>query len=196
MKRHVLLQVLLFVMCAGSTLPGFAQERTLTGTVTDEKGATLPGATITVKGSSLATRTEANGKFSLNIPASAKTIVVSFIGMESQEYNLSRKNTIDISLRSVATTLGDVVVVGYGSVRRKDATGALSSLKREDLIRDAPTNILSAMQGKVAGVNVTQNDGAPGAALSIRVRGSNSFLGGTEPLYVIDGVPFNNTSSG
>ncbi|MEY3420331.1 MAG: hypothetical protein RIR48_611, partial [Bacteroidota bacterium] len=100
------------------------------------------------------------------------------------------------ALKSSSTALEDVVVIGYGSVKKSDVTGSAQRLNREDLLRDNPGNILQALQGKLAGVNVTQNDGAPGAGISIRIRGSNSFLGGTEPLYVIDGVPFNNSNSG
>ncbi len=130
------------------------------------------------------------------LPAGARILVVSFVGMETVEVGISDKTSYSISLQAVASTLSDVVVVGYGTVRKTDLTGAVQRISGEDLLRDNPTNVLQALQGKLAGVNVTQNDGAPGAGLSIRIRGSNSVLGGTEPLYVIDGVPFNNSSSG
>lgn len=173
-----------------------AQERNITGTVSDEKGTALPGATVAVKNSKLSTMTSAEGRFTLKIPATARVLVISYSGMEKEELSLGSKSSYVVILRPSITTLGDVVVVGYGTVRRSDVTGAATRLSREEFIRDNPTNILQALQGKLAGVNVTQNDGAPGAGISIRVRGSNSFLGGTEPLYVIDGVPFNNSNSG
>jgi len=173
-----------------------AQERNITGTVSDEKGTALPGATVAVKNSKLSTMTSADGRFTLKIPATARVLVISYSGMEKEELSLGSKSSYAVILRPSITTLGDVVVVGYGTVRRSDVTGAATRLSREEFIRDNPTNILQALQGKLAGVNVTQNDGAPGAGISIRVRGSNSFLGGTEPLYVIDGVPFNNSNSG
>lgn len=173
-----------------------AQERNITGTVSDEKGTALPGATVAVKNSKLSTMTSADGRFTLKIPATVRVLVISYSGMEKEELSLGSKSSYAVILRPSITTLGDVVVVGYGTVRRSDVTGAATRLSREEFIRDNPTNILQALQGKLAGVNVTQNDGAPGAGISIRVRGSNSFLGGTEPLYVIDGVPFNNSNSG
>ncbi len=174
----------------------YAQTRVISGTVTDEGGMPLHGVTVAVQSSKLATTTSATGTFSINVPASAKTLVFSFVGMEEQQVSIGTQTSITVRLRSLSTSLSDVVVVGYGTVRRGDLTGAVSKIGREALNREVPTNVLQALQGKIAGVNVTQNDGAPGAGISIRIRGSNSFLGGTEPLYVIDGVPFNNSSSG
>ena len=173
----------------------YAQERIITGIVKDEKGITLPGATVQVKNSSTSVMTDVNGRFSISLPANAKAFLVSFVGLTDQEVNIGNSNELVITLKSAISSLEDVIVVGYGTVKRKDATGAVTRISRDALVKDAPTNVLQALQGKIAGVNVTQNDGAPGAALSIRIRGSNSFLGGTEPLYVIDGVPFNNGST-
>ena len=172
-----------------------AQNKTITGRVSNEQGEPLSGATVSVKNQAVSTQTDAGGNFSLALPANAKSLVVSYVGMEPLEISIGTKNNFSVSLKPAVTTLSDVVAIGYGTVRRTDATGAVQRIGREDLVRDAPTNVLQAMQGKLAGVNVTQNDGAPGAGLSIKVRGSNSFLGGTEPLYVIDGVPFNNSNS-
>lgn len=178
------------------SVTAFAQTKIITGTVSDEKGNTLPGATVTAKGQTSAVTTDLNGKFSISVPGNQSVLVFSFVGMERQELDIRKSNTVNVTLKMASTTLGDVVVIGYGSVRQKDLTGAVSSIKRDQLVKDAPTNVVQALQGKVAGVNVTQNDGAPGAGLSIHIRGSNSFLGGTEPLYVIDGIPFNNSNSG
>lgn len=175
---------------------GQAQTKKITGKVFDETGAPINGATVAVKNSKVVTLSNDKGIFTLDLPSSATRIVVTFIGMETTELNVSNKTNVIVSLRSIASALADVVVIGYGTVKKSDLTGSAQRLNREDIMRDNPGNILQAMQGKLAGVNVTQNDGAPGAGLSIRVRGSNSFLGGTEPLYVIDGVPFNNSSSG
>lgn len=177
-------------------LQSFAQDKKISGTITDENGAPLSGATVLVKNSTVSVVTDTQGKFSLELPATAKTLVCSYVGMESQEVSIGNRISFSIKLKSTVTALSDVVVIGYGIVRKADVTGAVQRIGRDDLTRDNPINILQAMQGKLAGVNVTQNDGAPGAGLSIRVRGSNSFLGGTEPLYVIDGVPFNNSNSG
>ena len=176
--------------------PAFAQEKRLSGKVYDERGIELPGVSVSIKNTKIGVITDSEGKFSLNAPLGSQTLVFSFLGMEEQEVPIDNKLSFQVSLKMQINTLSDVIVIGYGTVNKSDLTGSVSRITREDLIKDAPVNILQSLQGKIAGVNVTQNDGAPGAGLSIRIRGSNSFLGGTEPLYVIDGVPFNNNSSG
>ena len=188
--------LLAVLVCMLITTLCFAQDRKLTGKLVNESGTPLPGASVSIKNSKISTITDENGNFSLMAPANAQTLVFSYLGMEPQQVAIGSATNFNIRLKESATTLSNIVVVGYGTVKKSDLTGSVARLEREEFIRDAPTNILQAMQGKIAGVNVTQNDGAPGAGLSIRIRGSNSFLGGTEPLYVIDGVPFNNSSSG
>ncbi|MBB2146929.1 SusC/RagA family TonB-linked outer membrane protein [Pedobacter sp. LMG 31464] len=188
--------LLAILVCLLSITTCFAQDKKISGRIADENGTVLPGVSVSIKNTKVATVTDGNGNFSLNIPATAQTLVITFLGMEEQQLAIGTKTSFNVVLKSKSTTLSDVVIVGYGTVKKSDLTGSVSRIEREDLIKDAPTNVLQALQGKIAGVNVTQNDGAPGAGLSIRVRGSNSFLGGTEPLYVIDGVPFNNNSSG
>lgn len=184
--------LLLTLLCSDS----FAQGRKITGIVSDEKGQTLPGASVTLKDKKGTVLTDKDGKFIFELPEGNQVLVFSFVGMESQEIPVGNKTFITVTMRPLATVLADAVVIGYGTVKKGDLTGAVQRVTREDLVRDAPTNVLQAMQGKLAGVAVTQNDGAPGAGISLRIRGSNSFLGGTEPLYVIDGIPFNNNSSG
>lgn len=179
-------------------LPGLiqAQERKITGNVRDENGLPLNGVTVAVKGGPNRTTSDEKGNFSISVSATEKSILITHVGQSDIELKLTAKTVYNIIMQPAASTLSDVVVIGYGAVRKADLTGAVQRIGREDLLRDNPVNIQQALQGKIAGVNITQNDGAPGAGLSIRVRGSNSFLGGTEPLYVIDGVPFNNTNSG
>ena len=193
MKKMFIFFLLFFAILA---VEGQAQSKKITGKVLDEAGAPINGATVAVKNSKVVALSNDKGNFSIDLPSGATTIVVTFVGMETSEVNVSKKTSVTVSLRSTASALADVVVIGYGTVKKSDLTGSAQRLNREEIMRDNPGNILQAMQGKLAGVNVTQNDGAPGAGLSIRIRGSNSFLGGTEPLYVIDGVPFNNSSSG
>ncbi len=193
MKKLFIFFLLYFAILV---VDGQAQSRKITGKVVDESGVPINGATISVKNSKVVALSNDKGNFSIELPSEATTLMVTFIGMETLEVNVSKKSTVTVSLRSTTSALADLVVIGYGSVKKSDLTGSAQRLNREDIMRDNPLNILQAMQGKLAGVNVTQNDGAPGAGLSIRIRGSNSFLGGTEPLYVIDGVPFNNSSSG
>ncbi|WP_197428957.1 carboxypeptidase-like regulatory domain-containing protein [Phnomibacter ginsenosidimutans] len=163
------------LLCVFVLYEAQAQTRKVTGKVTDEQGAALSGATVSVKQTAISTLTDAKGAFTIEVPATGKTLLISYVGMETLELPIQGKNNVTAQLKTQASALGDVVVIGYGSVRKTDATGAVQRLTREDLLRDNPSNILQAMQGKLAGVNVTQNDGAPGAGLSIRVRGSNSF---------------------
>lgn len=191
----VSLKTLLFIALSFISTISYSQTRVVTGIVLDESAQPLTGASVTVKGTNLVTVTNANGRFSINVPSNRNVLVISFVGMETQEATISTTNEVSVSMRSTTAQMSDVVIIGYGTARKRDLTGAVSSLRKDELIREAPTNIVQALQGKLAGVNITQNDGAPGAGLSIRIRGSNSFLGGTEPLYVIDGIPFNNSNS-
>lgn len=196
MLNKLFTNLLAVLVCLFSITHCFAQEKKLSGKVSDENGETIPGVSVSIKNTKIAAVTDNNGNFTITAPSEAQTIVFSYLGMEEQQLIIGSRINFTITLKSKVNTLSDVVVVGYGTVKKGDLTGSVASIGREDLIRDAPTNILQALQGKIAGVNVTQSDGAPGAGINIRIRGSNSFLGGTEPLYVIDGVPFNNNNSG
>lgn len=196
MLNRLLPNLLALLVCLFSFSITMAQSKRLTGKVIDEKGNPISGASIFIKNSNTATNTDERGNFSINVPNGNETLVFSYLGMERQEIAVGNKAYLDVTLKSQTTSLDDVIIVGYGSVKRRDLTGSVARLSAEDLTRDAPLNVLQGLQGKVAGVNVTQSDGAPGASVSIRIRGSNSFLGGTEPLYVIDGIPFNNSNAG
>jgi TonB-linked SusC/RagA family outer membrane protein len=196
MLNKLTTNLLAILVCLLSFTTCFAQDKKVSGKVSDESGTPLPGVSVSIKDTKLSTVTDIDGNFAISVSPTAKTLVFSYLGMETQEISLGNRILFTVTLTSKSTTLSDVVVVGYGTVKRTDLTGSVASIGREELIKDAPTNVLQALQGKIAGVNVTQSDGAPGADISIRIRGSNSFLGGTEPLYVIDGVPFNNNSSG
>ena len=196
MLNKLFTNLLAVLVCLFSITNCFAQEKKLSGKVTDERGETIPGVSVSIKNTKIAAVTDNNGNFTITVPSEAQTIVFSYLGMEEQQLIIGSRTNFNIILKPKVNTLSDVVVVGYGTVKKGDLTGSVASIGREDLLKDAPTNILQALQGKIAGVNVTQSDGAPGAGINIRIRGSNSFLGGTEPLYVIDGVPFNNNNSG
>lgn len=180
--------LLLFIVCA---LPAVAQNgagvTTIKGTVTDDSRASLPGATVSVKGTGIAVSTDVNGHYTINAPLNAKTLVISFIGMKAKEVEIAGKTTINVVLESSSTQLTDVVVIGYGTQKRGDVNGAISSVSAKD-IQDIPQpSVDQLLQGKVSGVTVTQNSGQPGAAVSVHIRGITSFSG-SEPLYVIDGV--------
>jgi len=167
----------------------FSQTKKITGTVSDEKGTTLPGATVSVRGSIIAVKTDINGKFSIDVPEKSKVLLVTFIGMEQEEVGIGRSNTVSVTLKSVASVLQDVVVIGYGTTRRSNVSSAISSVKAKDL-KDLPVaGIDQAIQGKVAGVTVDNNSGQPGGGVSIKVRGITT-INANDPLIVIDGVPF------
>lgn len=196
MLNKLFTNLLALLVCLLSVTTVFAQDKRITGKVTDESGLSLPGASVKIKNTNVVAVTDENGNFAISAPATSQTIVFSYLGMQDQELVIGSRTSFNIKLLSKSTSLSDVIIIGYGSIKKSDLTGSVARIENEDFVRDVPTNILQALQGKIAGVNVTQNDGAPGAGLSIRIRGSNSFLGGTEPLYVIDGIPYNNSSSG
>jgi TonB-dependent starch-binding outer membrane protein SusC len=166
-----------------------AQTKPLTGKVTDEGGTPVPGATIQVKGTSTGTATGADGTFKLNVPTTATTIIVSYVGYNQQEVNISGKSEVSISLQPTSTTLTDVVVVGYGTTRKKDLTGSVVSIKSADFNKGIVTAPDQLIQGKVAGLMVIANSGAPGGATTVRIRGNSSVRTGNQPLYVVDGTP-------
>jgi len=171
------------------------QGTVIKGTVADDKGVTLPGATVAVKGTAVKTVTDINGKYSINVPAGGKSLVFSFIGMETKEVVIGTKTTIDVSLSLSSTALTDVVVIGYGTQKKGDVNGAISSVSARD-IQDIPQpSVDQLLQGKAAGVTVTQNSGQPGSATSVHIRGISNF-GQSEPLYVIDGVEVSGNAPG
>ncbi|AMR31553.1 hypothetical protein A0256_08995 [Mucilaginibacter sp. PAMC 26640] len=168
-----------------------AQNKVITGKVTDAKdGSTLPGVSVVVKGSTTGTNTDANGQFKLSVPETGATLVFSFIGYTSQELAATGA-ALNVALQSSSTTLSEVVVVsvGYGSQRKKDVTGAVGSISSKDFNQGAIVNPLSQIQGKVAGVNITQQGGNPNSEdAGISIRGQTSITGNQSPLFVIDGV--------
>ena len=153
----------------------------------------LPGVTVLQKGTSNGVSTNSDGTFSLSAPIGS-TLVISSVGFTTQEVAVTG-TSLKLTMVPDSRELNDVVVVGYGSVKKSDLTGSVASLKREELMIGNPLSIDRGLQGKVAGVQVTQNDNAPGSDLGIQIRGVNSFSGNTQPLYVIDGIPLEvNTS--
>ncbi|WP_333821061.1 TonB-dependent receptor [Ohtaekwangia sp.] len=149
----------------------------------------LPGVNILVKGTTRGTSTDSQGNFSIEVPDANSILVFSFIGYISQEIVSGNRTTLDVALAPDMQALGEVVVIGYGALEKKDLTTAVSSLKAKDLINQPVTSFDQAMIGKMAGVQVSQTTGAPGGNINIRVRGAKSITAGNDPLYVIDGVP-------
>lgn len=186
MRKCLCLRVHLLLLFALFTTLAFAQRR-ISGTVTDDKSAPLTGATVTVKGTSVATTTDVAGRFSINVPANGRTLVVSYVGMQSQEVTIGSSDAVTVALTPTAGTMTDVVITGYGRSRRANLTTAQTTVSAKDIERTVNTTVEQALQGRAAGVYVTQNSGQPGGGISVTIRGVSS-LGRTQPLYVIDGV--------
>ncbi|WP_224998993.1 TonB-dependent receptor [Cesiribacter sp. SM1] len=170
-------------------------EVTVKGKVVDEHAQGLPGVTVRVKGGSEGTVTDFDGNFSLIVPDGNVTLEFSFVGYIAQSIALNGRSSLEVALKPDVETLSEVVVVGYGTEKKKDVTGAVASVGAKDFnpgIAVAPEQL---MQGKVAGVNIVQDSGQPGAASTVRIRGANSISAGNDPLYVIDGVPMQFGSS-
>jgi len=182
-----------FLVCARVMAQN--QGTVVKGTVTDDKGVTMPGVTVTVKGTTSKTVTNVSGVYTIQVPPASKSLVFSFIGMEAQEVAIGNKSLINVAMAYTSTTLSDVVVIGYGTQRRGDVNGAIGSITSKD-IKDIPqASVDQMLQGKVAGVNVTDNSGQPGSNTSVHIRGITSFTA-SEPLYVIDGVEIQGNSPG
>jgi TonB-linked SusC/RagA family outer membrane protein len=175
------------LLLAMMTIPALAQKRTVTGKVTDSQGASIPGVNVILKGTTSGTTTDAGGAFSIEA-ADNDVLQFSFIGFMPQEVNVGSRTIIDVQLAEDVKTLQEVVVVGYGEMRRADLTAAQTSISSKDIQKTVNTTLEQAIQGRAAGVYVTQNTGAPGGGLSVNIRGINSISGTNEPLYVIDGV--------
>jgi TonB-linked SusC/RagA family outer membrane protein len=186
MRKIILSLLVLFAFVFSAN----AQERTITGKVADEKGNPLSGASVTVPGTTLGTLTNANGVFSLVVPAGTKTLLISSVDMNEQQLSLTSRNNYDVSLVSTNALIEEVVVVGYGSAKRKgNVAGSLTKVGG-DVVQNRPSaNMLDALQGRVAGLQVYTSSGEPSATQSVRLHGVGSLGASNTPLYVLDGVP-------
>lgn len=169
--------------------------RIVSGVVADETGTTLPGAAVLVKGTKTTALTNAEGKYSIMIPSNASVLVVSYVGMETKEIAVSSNTVLNVTLQPSTSTLSDVVVIGYGTLRKSELTSSISSVSQKDLKNLPVAGIDQALQGKVAGVTINNNGGQPGGGVSVRIRGLTKVGDNNEPLYVIDGVPMSAKST-
>ncbi len=190
--NHKAVPLILFLLLTSNFIT--AQVK-ISGVVSDDKGMTIPGANITVVGSNATASSDFDGKYSIEAPANG-TLVVSFIGFDSQKIAIAGRTKINISLKSSSEDLKEVVVIGYGTQKKRDVNGAISSVKSTDIENLKQVSVDQMLQGKAAGVSVTNNSGQPGGAASVRVRGTTSITGTNEPLYVIDGVPISGDATG
>jgi TonB-linked SusC/RagA family outer membrane protein len=162
----------------------------ITGTITDEQAQPLPGVNILVKGTTIGTTSDASGTYSLSVEDESSVLVFSFIGFLTQEVPVGSQTSVNVVMAADVTSLQEVVVVGYGEVKKSDLTGSVASIKSEELNAYPTTNLVQSLAGRAPGVQISQNTGAPGASISVRVRGTNSVQGFNEPLYVVDGFPY------
>ena len=175
----------------------FINSKKLEGKVLELRtGEPLVGATVTVKGTNIGDITDIDGKFDLMAPDDAETLVISFIGYKTQEVAIGNRSVFEIELEEDISTLSEVVVVAYGAQKRSDITGAIASTDSEEFNKGVVTNPGQLLQGKVAGVNITNASGEPGAAQDVIIRGVGSLRSGTTPLYVVDGFVLDNASTG
>src|SRR5437773_3153718 len=166
----------------------FAQ-KTVTGKVSDSKdGSPLAGVSVLAKGTGTGTQTKADGTFSLTVPANANALVISSVGYATQEVNIAGQTSVDVLLVTSGANLNEIVVIGYGTARRRDVTGSISTVSAKDFNKGVVTSPDQLLQNKVPGLEITQNSGQPGAATTVKIRGNNSIRGGNNPIYVVDGV--------
>lgn len=182
------------VVSAKSAVPPQQSSTKISGKVTSEKGEPLPGVTVVVKGTSTGTVTDSDGNYSLTNIARDAILVFSFVGMQSQEIVPAGQSQVNVVLKEESIGLEEVVAIGYGTVKRADLTGAVASVKGDELAATPVANVTQAMQGRLLGVNVTSQDGRPGATMSVRVRGGGSITQSNEPLYIVDGFPVGSIS--
>ena len=192
----------LSLLCAPLSFPAYAesgvsdtmvqavtQTKTVRGTVLDDTGEPLIGVSIVVKGTSTGTITDFNGNFSINLPTGKNVLVISYIGYKEQTVTVSGNAPLNLKMAADTKALDEVVVIGYGTVKKKDLTGAVSSVKADDITIAPTSNAMEALQGKIAGMDITKTSGQIGTEPSIILRGSRSIYGSNEPLFIIDGMP-------
>jgi TonB-linked SusC/RagA family outer membrane protein len=186
---------LLTCIALAFVLYSYGQERTVSGKITStDDGSALPGVNVVVKGTTSGTVSDADGKFTINVPSSGGTLVFSFIGLQSQEVVVGDRTIVDVSMASDIQQLSEVVVTAIGIEREKKALGySVSTVSSENIAQRSEPDPLRAMQGKMAGVNITGSGGAPGQSTKINIRGISSMTGNTQPLFIVDGVPFDNS---
>ena len=171
-------------------------DKLVKGRITDEKGEGLPGVNVVLKGTQQGTTTNSEGRYEITVPNSNTILVFSFVGFVSKEMIVGERSTLDVSLKPDETALEEVVVIGYGEVNRRDLTGSVGSASVNDMVKAPVPSFADALAGRVAGVQVSSNDGQPGTLPNIVIRGANSLTQDNSPLYVIDGFPIENNDNG
>jgi iron complex outermembrane receptor protein len=187
--RGVMGWMMVLALSFASLHTAIAQNISVSGKVVDARGEGIPGASVQVKGTTKGTQTNMDGAFQIADVPSNGTLVFSFVGMNTQEVAIGGRSVVNVTLLDDAKALEEVVVVGYGTVKKKDATGAVSAIGTKDFNKGVISSPEQLMQGRVAGVAITQNNGEPGGGINVRIRGTSSIRAGNGPLFVVDGVP-------
>jgi outer membrane receptor protein involved in Fe transport len=182
-------QLILFVLLLMGGMQAVLAQKTITGKVVQDDGSGIPGVTVVVSGTSVGTTTDISGNYSLKVPADAKALKFSYIGMKTIEIEIGPKKVIDVPLEADVTSLDEVVVVGYGTQKKRDLTGAIASVKSSDILVSSNADIGHALKGKAAGLMIRENSAQPGGGLDILIRGAGSQLASNAPLIVVDGFP-------
>ena len=189
LKKFITSTAMLVLLLFWGMSTAMAQNGTVRGTIVDASdGSPLPGATVLVKGTTNGTVTDMNGKFSIQVKGNA-VLVFSYVGYQTQEMSVKPNSTVNVKLKPSAASLNELVVIGYGTVKKKDATGSVTAIGSKSFNKGAITSPSDLLAGKVAGLQITTNGGAPGSGTTIRIRGGSSLSASNDPLIVVDGVP-------
>ena len=192
MNRHVCFmgrRVMSFVFAILVSIVSLAQSKTVTGKVVQQNNEPLQGVTVNVKGTITSTTTGPDGSFSITVPNDKAVLVFSYVGFVSQEMSVTRPGPFNVTLTPGANKLDEVVVVGYGTTKRRDLTGSVVSVKSEEITARPGPNPMESLQGRVAGLDITRTSGQPGAGVNLQLRGTRSFTASGNPLFIINGLP-------
>ncbi|MEO5782471.1 MAG: SusC/RagA family TonB-linked outer membrane protein, partial [Ginsengibacter sp.] len=184
--KIILVVAAMFCLAFNST----AQNRLISGVVTDEKGITLPDISVIVKGAKTGTTSGSDGSFRLTFPSKAKSLIISSVGLQTQEIIVGNETNFNITLKASNKSMEEVIVVGYGTVKKGDFTGSSAQVSAKDIEKRPITNVTNALVGSAPGIQTTSANGAPGSSANVRIRGFNSISAGSAPLFVVDGVPY------
>lgn len=189
--------LLICLVLAVTSIRVMAQERTVSGKVTStDDGSPLPGVNVVLRGTTNGTVTDTDGKWTLSVPASGGTLIFSFIGLLTQEVEIGGRSVVDLQMKEDVTQLGEVVVTAQGNVRETKTLGySATQVDRDEATKGRTNDVMTSLQGKVAGLTISQNSGAPGASSRVVLRGYTSITGSNQPLYIVDGVPINNAQN-
>ena len=189
-KKSFLQKSLFILLCFISVLHSFSQNNLkVTGQVNDEAGKAIPGVTVTVKETRVSTMTKTDGTFEITIPSGTSVLIITSVGYADQEIAVNNRSSITVTMQTAASSLQDVVVIGYGTQKKKNVTSAVANFDARNLDQRPVLRVDQALVGQMAGVTVKQTSGALGRGISIQVRGTGSISAGNEPLFVIGRIP-------